>query len=110
MEVGAVVLDIFLRVLADNVHLADMGLGLNMAFEAVCVATLLLARLAPPPQPLKSFRLHLVGEVLGASYFGARHDGSGQDDRWLILEKFYEYTAGACDAITSLVVWTRRRV
>lgn len=75
LEVGAVVLDEFLRILADNVHLADMRLGLDVAFEAVCVAALFLARFAPPPEPLKSFRLHLVGEVLRASYFGARHRG-----------------------------------
>jgi hypothetical protein len=41
-------------ILADDEHLADMALGLDMAFEPVFIATLFLTDLAVPPQTLEA--------------------------------------------------------
>jgi hypothetical protein len=57
LEVGAEVADVFARVFADSLHLADMAFALDVAFEAVCVAALLLADFAPPSESLQSFAL-----------------------------------------------------
>lgn len=55
------------RVLADDEHLSEMRLGLCVTFESILVSALLLADLAVPPQPLKTFGLHLVGQILWRS-------------------------------------------
>ena len=54
-------------VLADNKHLSEMSLGLDVTFESVVVSTLLLADLTVPSQSLKSLGLHLVGEIFWGS-------------------------------------------
>lgn len=54
-------------VLADDEHLAEMGLGLGVAFEPVFVSALFLADLAVPSKALEAFRLHLVCQVLWRS-------------------------------------------
>lgn len=75
LEVGAVGLNVLLRILAHDVHLANVRLGLDVAFEAVGVSALLLTGFAPPAEALEAFGLHLVREMLRASDFGARHRG-----------------------------------
>jgi len=52
LEVGAEGLYIFLGVLADHLQLANVGLGLDVALEAVGVSALLLAYFAPPSESL----------------------------------------------------------
>jgi len=59
--------------LADDEHLADMRLGLNVTFETVLVATLFLTYLTVPSQALQAFRFLLVGDSFGGSCFGSRH-------------------------------------
>jgi len=54
LEFVAEIGNVFSRVLADDLHLANVRLGLDMTFEAVGVATLLLADFAPPPQALEA--------------------------------------------------------
>lgn len=54
LELVAEIGDVFARVLADDLHLANVRLGLDMAFEAVGIATLFLADFAPPPQALEA--------------------------------------------------------
>ena len=55
LEVVAEILDVLLRVLADNLQFPNMGFGLDVALEAVGVAALLLAYFAPPPCRAVSF-------------------------------------------------------
>ena len=50
--------------LPDNEHLPKMRLCGNMALEAVLIATLLLADLAPPPEFLEAFGLHGISQIL----------------------------------------------
>ena len=57
-------------VLADDKHLSEMRFGLYVTFEPVVVSTLLLADLTVPSQSLKSFGLHLVGEIFRGSDCG----------------------------------------
>ena len=64
LELRGEVGDVSSCVLAYDQHLAKMGFGLSVALEAVLIATLLLADLTVPSQTLKSFGLHLVGDVL----------------------------------------------
>ena len=52
-------------ILSDNKHLPEVGLGLDVALESVCVSTLFLTDLAVPSESLKPLGLHLVGEVFG---------------------------------------------
>jgi hypothetical protein len=46
--------DVAVWILADDEHLSDMALGLNMAFKPVFIATLFLADLAVPPETLEA--------------------------------------------------------
>lgn len=62
-EVG----DVSTCVFAHSKHLTKVSLRLGVALETVLVSTLFLADLTVPSQPLKPFRLHLVGDVLGCS-------------------------------------------
>jgi hypothetical protein len=73
LEVGAELVDKLPRVLANDLHLPDVRLGLDVALEAVGVATLLLADFTPPPQPLQTLRLHLIGDPFVASHFSFAH-------------------------------------
>ena len=75
LELVGEVVDVLARVFADEQHLADMGFGLRVAFEAVFVAGLFFADLAVPAQALKAFGFELVVEVFGGAYFGFGHDG-----------------------------------
>ena len=51
-----------------------------MLLKAVLIPALLSAYLTVPSQTLEAFRLHLVCDVLGASYFGFWHvDGFFSD-------------------------------
>ncbi len=45
LELIAVVIDIFLRIFADEKHLSDVGFGLRVHFEAILVTHLPLADL-----------------------------------------------------------------
>jgi len=51
-----------------------MRFGLGVALESILVPALFLADLTVPAQPLKSFGLHLVSDVLWRSDFCSRHD------------------------------------
>lgn len=51
-----------------------------MLFESVLVTALLAADLTVPSQTLEAFRLHLVCDVLRASYFCFRHVGGVDSD------------------------------
>lgn len=73
LEIVAKVVDKLLGVLADNLQVADVALTLHMALESVGIATLLLAGLAPPAQPLQPLGLHLVGDPFRASGFRFAH-------------------------------------
>lgn len=73
LELVGEVVDVLLRILADNHHLSDVRLALDVAFEPVLIATLLLAHLAIPPEALQTFRLELVAHILRGAYFGSRH-------------------------------------
>lgn len=73
LEVGAELVDELPRVLANDLHLPNVRLGLDVALEAVGVATLLLADFTPPPQALQALRLHLVGDPFVASHFRFAH-------------------------------------
>jgi hypothetical protein len=53
LEVITEVVDVFLWILADNLKIPDVALALHMALESVGVATLFLAGLTPPAQPLQ---------------------------------------------------------
>lgn len=48
LEVGAEALDVLARVLADDLDLADVGLGLDVALEAICITCLFITSLAIP--------------------------------------------------------------
>lgn len=65
LELSGEIVDCFSRIFANSLHVSDVGLGGDMALEAVLIAHLALASLAPPSQPLKAFRLHLIRDVLG---------------------------------------------
>ncbi len=64
LELRGEVGDVPAGVLAYDEHLSEVGFGLGVAFEAVLVATLLLADLAVPSETLQSLGLHLVSDVL----------------------------------------------
>ena len=81
LELDGEVRDVLPRVLADDEHLPEVGLGLGMALEAVLVAALLLADLTVPAQPLQALRLHLVGDIFRGSDFRARHLGLSNECR-----------------------------
>ena len=70
LELGREIRDVSTGVLADDEHLAKVGFRLSVTFETVFVSALLLADLAVPSQPLKSFRLHLIGDVLRGTDWG----------------------------------------
>lgn len=67
LELPRVIRNMATSVLPDNEHLPKMSFRLGVTLESVGVPALFLADLAVPPQPLKSFGLHLIGEVLGCS-------------------------------------------
>ena len=67
LELVREVCDVLASVLADDEHLAEMGLGRCVALEAVLITALLLADLAVPAETLESLGLHLVCEVLWRS-------------------------------------------
>jgi hypothetical protein len=73
LEIGAEVRNVFPRVFADDRHLPYMCLRLDVTLKAVGVATLLLARLAPPAQALQTPTLHLISYPFCAAYFGLGH-------------------------------------
>lgn len=77
LELVAEVVDVLAGVLADEQHLADVGLGLGVHLEAVFVAALFFAYLAVPAEALEAFGFELVVEVFGAADFCARHVGGG---------------------------------
>jgi hypothetical protein len=52
LELAREISDMPPGILADDKHLAEMGLGLSMALETVLVSALLLTDLAVPPQAL----------------------------------------------------------
>ena len=64
LELHGEVGDVLARALADDEHLAEMGLGLSVTLESIFISALLLADLAVPTETLKALRLHLVSEVL----------------------------------------------
>lgn len=55
LKLFAVTFDELFWILRDYLHRPDVTLTERMLFEAVLIARLFLAHLAPPPQPLKSF-------------------------------------------------------
>ena len=67
LELGREIGDVLPCALTDDEHLAEVGLGLGVALEAVLVAALFLADLAVPAQPLEALGLHLVGDILGGA-------------------------------------------
>jgi hypothetical protein len=67
LELSTEVGDVPAGVLSHDEHLAEVRLRLGVTFESILVSTLLLADLAVPSQPLKSFGLHLVGDVFRCS-------------------------------------------
>jgi hypothetical protein len=73
LKVGTELVDELPGVLANDLHLSHVRFGLDVALEAVGVATLLLADFTPPPQPLQALRLHLVGDPFVASHFRFAH-------------------------------------
>jgi hypothetical protein len=73
LEVGTELVDELPRVLANDLHLSHVRFRLDVALEAVGIATLLLADLTPPPQPLQALRLHLVRDPFVASHFRFAH-------------------------------------
>ena len=73
LEVVAELVDELARIFPNDLHLADVRLGLDVAFEAVGVAALLLADLAPPAQTLQALGFHLVGDPFCAACFGFAH-------------------------------------
>lgn len=75
LELVAEIVDIFARVFADEEHLADVGFGLGVHFEAVFVAALLFADLAVPAKALEAFGFELIVKVFGATDFCSRHLG-----------------------------------
>lgn len=77
LELVAEVVDVFAGIFADEEHLADVGFGLGVHFEAVFVAALLLADLAVPAEALEALGFELVVEVFGAADFCSRHIGGG---------------------------------
>ena len=85
LELGGEVRDVLPRVLADNKHLPEVGLGLGMALEAVLVSTLLLADLTVPSETLKSLGLHFVGDIFGCS------DCKIWLNFWYIIHNSYSY-------------------
>ena len=76
LELVGEVVDVFTGVFANEEHLADVGFGLRVAFEAVLIAGLLFADLAVPAESLEAFGFELVVEVFCGAYFGFGHDGS----------------------------------
>lgn len=70
LELHRVVGNVPSSILAHDQHLAEMRLGLSVAFEAVLIAALFLTDLAVPPQALKPLGLHLVRQVLWRSNYG----------------------------------------
>ena len=64
LELHREVRDVFPCALADDEHLAEMGLRLSVTLESIYISALLLADLAVPTETLKALRLHLVSEVL----------------------------------------------
>ena len=74
-ELVAVLVDELLRVLADDEHLAHVALGLGVQLVAIGVAHLPLADLAVPSQPLETFALELIAQVLGRPDLGLGHGG-----------------------------------
>ena len=75
LELVGEVIDVFSWVFTDEQHLADVGFGLRMAFEAVFVAGLLFADLAVPAEALEAFGFELIVEVFGGTYFCFGHRG-----------------------------------
>ena len=96
LELVGEVVDVFAGVFADEEHLADVGFGLGVAFEAVLVASLLFAGLAvpvasqvstlmsdpnsntkidEPSEALEAFGFELVVEIFGRAHLGFGHDG-----------------------------------
>jgi hypothetical protein len=70
LELSREIGDVSASILSNDEHLPEVGLGLDVTLESVLVSTLFLADLTVPSQPLKSFGLHRVGEVLGRSNCG----------------------------------------
>lgn len=73
LKIVAEVVDVFLRVLADDLQIPNVTLALHVTLESVGIAALFLAGLAPPAQPLQALRLHLVCDPFCTSGFRFAH-------------------------------------
>lgn len=82
LELVGEVADVFAGVFADEEHLADVGFGLGVAFEAIFITRLLFAHLAVPAESLEAFGFELVVEVLCRTYFGFGHGGGFCGGDW----------------------------
>jgi hypothetical protein len=77
-ELVAVVVDEFLGIFTNNEHLSNMALALHVHFEGIGVSHLPLTDLTVPSQPLESFGLELVAQVLGRAKLGFGHRIGGR--------------------------------
>lgn len=76
-ELLAEILNVFPGILADQQHLPDMTLALDVASEPVFVSELPLAGLAVPSQSAQALGLDFVADRLSASGLSAWHIGGG---------------------------------
>jgi len=71
LELRRIVIDMSPSALANNEHLPQVAFGLHVTLETIFVPALLLTDLAVPPEPLKPFGLHGVGEIFRSANFSA---------------------------------------